>query len=246
MFSKSRLTMALALVLALAVSGIAYGTASLNDAQVVGDVTPNKLDKKKYKKASLFLGVINSSDHITGTQSNPASEYISIGKNVKVDLKKAPVCPVTIPNGTPTDAAKAQCPPDSVLGSGEAEVKGPPNGSNLIAEPEVTVFNGPGPGQLQLHTYSSETGAASPVVPATVVKSKLGAPYGQALNVERAPETGGIMITKFNATLGKDSGVVKARCKSKKTPFLREVTYKDGTSETATLVDKCKRKQPKN
>ena len=70
--------------------------------------------------------------------------------------------------------------------------------------------------------------------------------HGQALNVERAPETGGIMITKFNATLTKDSGVVKARCKSKKTPFLREVTYKDGTSETATLVDKCKRKQPKN
>ena len=54
------------------------------------------------------------------------------------------------------------------------------------------------------------------------------------------------MITKFNATLGKDSGVVTARCKSKKTPFLREVIYKDGTSETATLTDPCKRKKPKN
>jgi len=245
-FSKSRLTVALALVLALAVSSIAYGTASLNDAQVVGDVSPTKLDKKKYKKASLFLGVVNSSDHITGTQSNPASEYISIGKNVKIDLKKAPLCPVTIPNGTPTESAKAQCPAGSVLGSGDAEVKGPPNGSSLVAEPVVTVFNGPSLGQLQLHTYSPETGAASPTVPAKVVKSKVGAPYGYALDVPAAPETGGIMITKFNATLGKDSGVVTARCKAKKTQFLREVTYKDGTSETAELVDKCKRKQPKN
>ncbi len=246
MFLKSRLTVALALVLALAVSGIAYGTASLNNAQVEGDVSPTKLFKKEYKKASLFLGVINSSDHITGLQSNPASEYISIGKNVKVDLKKAPVCPVTIPNGTPTESAKAQCPAGSVLGSGKAEVKGPPNGSTLVAEPVVTVFNGPGPNQLQLHTYSPQTGAASPVVPASIVKSKVGAPYGQALNVPTAPETGGIMITKFNALLAKDSGVVFARCKSRKTPFLREVTYKDGTSETATVVDRCKRKQPNN
>ena len=246
MFSKSRLTVALALVLALAVSGIAYGTASLNNAEVVGDVSPTKLDKKKYKKASLTLGVVNSSDHITGSQSNPASEYISIGKNLKVDLKKAPVCPTTIPNGTPTETAKAQCPPGSVLGSGEAEVKGPPNGTSLVAEPVVTVFNGPGPNQLQLHTYSQNLGASSPTVPAQIVKSKVGAPYGQALSVPAAPETGALMITKFNATLGKDSGVITARCKSKTTRFLREVTYKDGTSETAELTDKCKRKKKKN
>lgn len=239
-FSKSRLTATLGLVLALAVSGIAFGTAAENDAKVVGKVSPKKLDKKKFKKAQLFLGVENSSAHIDGMQSNPASEYISIGKNVKISLNKAPLCPVRIANGTPTEAARAQCPEGSVLGTGVAEVKSSPD--NVVGKPVVTVFNGPTLGELQLHTYSDETGAASPTVPARVVKSREGNPYGQALDVQNAPETGGLMITKFNATLDKSTGVVSARCKSKTIPYLREVTYKDGTSETAELTQNCKQK----
>ena len=240
MFSKSRLTAALGLVLALAVSGIAFGTASLNDAEIEATLSPKKLDKKKYKKANLFIELRNSDDHINGQQVNPASEYISFGKNVRVQLKKAPLCPVTFSNGTPTEAAKAQCPPDSVLGSGVAEVKNGPD--STIAEPVVTVFNGPNQGELQLHTYSPNLGAASPTIPTKIVKSREGAPYGNALDVPRAPETGGVMITKFNATLEKSSGVVSARCKSKKFPTLREVVYKDGTSETAKFSQTCKRK----
>jgi len=243
-FPKSRLIVALGLVLALGVSSLAFATAALNDAKVLGKVTPKKLDPKIFKKVNLFLGVENSSAHINGSQSNPASEYISIGKNVKINLKKAPLCPVTFSNGTPTASAKAQCPPGSVLGSGEAEVRSGPasqGDSTLVARPVVTVFNGPTLGELQLHTYSENLGAASPTVPAKVVKSNAGAAYGQALDVPRAPETGGIMITKFNATITKSAGVALARCRAKKIPFLRKVTYKDGTSETAILKQRCRR-----
>jgi len=238
-FPKSRLIVALGLVLALGVSSLAFATAALNDAKVLGKVTPKKLDPKIFKKVNLFLGVENSSAHINGSQSNPASEYISIGKNVKINLKKAPLCPVTFSNGTPTASAKAQCPPGSVLGSGKAEVRSGPD--SVIAEPVVTVFNGPTLGELQLHTYSDDLGAASPTVPARVVKSTAGAAYGQALDVPRAPETGAVMITKFNATITKSAGVALARCRAKKIPFLRKVTYKDGTSETAILKQRCRR-----
>lgn len=240
MFSKSRLIVALGLVLALGVSSLAFADgASENVAKVVGKVTPNKLDKKDFKKVNLFLGVENSSEQIDGAQSNPASEYISIGKNVKVNLKKAPLCTVTFASGTPTQQAKDQCPNGSVLGSGKAEVKSGPD--SVVAEPVVTVFNGPQLGELQLHTYSENLGAASPTVPAKVVKSNAGRKYGQALDVPKAPETASIMITKFNATITKSSGVAFARCKADRIPFLRKVTYKDGTSETASLKQKCKR-----
>ncbi len=244
MVRKSRLIVALGLVLALGVSGIAFGGgADAITTSVEGQVKPSKkLDKKKYKKASLLLGVINEAN-VTGTQQNPASEYISMTKNVKINLKKAPLCPVTFGNGTPTDAAKAQCPPDSVIGEGTAEVVGP--GNTVIATPVVTVFNGPAQGQLQLHTYSDDLGAASPTVPASVEKSKLGGKFGPALNVPAAPETGALMITGFNALLSKSSGVAFVKCKPKTITYQRDTTFKDGSSESSTLDQKVKCK-PKN
>jgi hypothetical protein len=235
---RSRLVVALGLVLALGVSGVAFGTAAVNTAAVDGKVTPKKLDTKKFKPVNLFLGIRNSygTAH-TGTQSNPAAENISFSKNIKVSLGKAEPCPVTLANGTPTEQAKQQCPPKSFIGSGLAEVQAP--GGAVIAEPVVSVFVGPGKNDLQLHTYDPDLGAASPVVPAKIVKSKAGGKYGQALDVPQAPETGALLITSFNAKLKKGSGVATARCKPKKFQFLRKVTYKDGTSETVKLSQKC-------
>ena len=243
MYKKSRLIVALGLVLALGVSGIAFGTAAANDAGIIAEIggkAKPKFDKKKQSKTSIQLGVTNSDQHINGTQSNPASEYISVTKNVKIKLSKAPLCPVTFSSGTPTESAKAQCPAGSVLGEGEAEVKSGPG--QVVATPVVTVFNGPTLGELQLHTYSDSLGPASPTVPAKVVTSNAGSAFGLALSVEAAPETGGIMITKFEATLPKSSNVVYSNCKSKNMKFQRKVTYKDGTSETVDKTQKCKRK----
>lgn len=240
MIRKSRLIAALGMVLALVVSSLAFATgADDNTPFVDGEVKPSKLDKKKFKKVSLFLGVRNEGT-ITGTQSNPSREYISIGKNVKVNLKKAEVCTTPIPNGTPTAQARQSCPADSLIGEGEAAVESP---AGQTFDLVVSVFNGPGPGELRLHTYSEELAGASPVVPAKVVKSNAGPKFGQALDVPVAPETGALKITKFNATIGKATGVVTARCKAKQIDFLREVTYKDGSKETAELTQKCKRKK---
>jgi hypothetical protein len=238
---RSRFALALGLTLALGVSGVAFGTASVNNAQVIGKVKPKKLDKKKFKPVSLQTGVLNDyGANLTGTQVNPSAENISYSKNIKFNLGKAEPCPVTLASGTPTETARQQCPADSFIGSGKAEVQTAPG--TVIAEPDVNVFVGPGKNDLQLHTYSPTLGTASPVVPAKIVKSTAGAKYGQALSVPAAPETGAVLITKFEATIEKSAKVVTARCKPKKFTFLRKATYKDGTSETVKLNQPCKPK----
>jgi hypothetical protein len=240
---KSRWIVALGIAAALSISSYAYGTgASDNNAIVDAKITPSKLDKKKFKPVNLFLGVRNEAT-VTGTQSNPASEYISSSKNVKIKLKKAPLCDAPLANGIPTEQARAACPAGSFLGEGEANVTAP--GGTVIDNIVVSVFNGPGPGQLRLHTYSPNLAAASPIVPGTVEKSNAGPKWGYALNVPNAPETGALMITKFNATVEKRTKTVTARCKPKTFKALREVTYKDGSSETATTSQKCKVKKKK-
>ena len=58
-----------------------------------------------------------------------------------------------------------------------------------------------------------------------------------------SPETGALMITKFNATISKKSKAVLARCKNKNMTFQRKVTYADGSSETAETTQTCKRRR---
>ena len=240
MFTKSRMIVAGGLAVMVAGAGVAVAGptgAELNDAEVVGKVTPSKLSKKKFKPVNLFLGVVNSPDSAGNPTGNAKSERISISKNVKVKLSKAPVCTAALPNGSTPQFARNACPGKSYLGGGKATVHAP--GPTLAAEPVVSVFNGPNPGQLRLHTYSPDLGAASPVVNAFIVKANQSG-YGQALNVPNAPVTGALKITSFNAKIKKSTKVVSARCKPKKFKFLRRVVYTDDSSETATETQKCK------
>jgi hypothetical protein len=241
-FKKSRFVLSIGLVVALGAGTLAYADgASENTAFVDGSVKPKKLDKKKYKPVSLFSGV-RTETNITGLQQNPAVEYISYGKNVKFDLNAPDLCSTLPPNGSTPEQAKAACPPKSYLGQGVAAVQAP-GGAPPIDDLIVSVFAGPAKGGIQLHTYSPTLGQASPTVPGSIVKSNAGSKYGQALSVPNAPETGALMITKFNATIDKKSKTVLARCKAKEFLFQRKVTYKDGSTETAELKQSCKRKK---
>ena len=240
MFTKSRKVVALGVAGVLATAGIAIagGTgAEANTAAVDGKVTPAKLPARKFVPIDLFTGVRNSSSQIDGSQSNPASERISYSKNIKVDLGNAPRCTAPLPNGIPTAQARDACPPKSYLGGGEAEVVAP--GGSVVAEPVVSVFNGPGRNELRLHTYDPGLGVASPVVNAKIINSPV-AGYGKALNVPEAPATGAIMITKFNSHLLKARKVVKAKCKPRKFKYQRRVVYDDASSETVTKTQRCK------
>ncbi|MQA73612.1 MAG: hypothetical protein GEU88_04545 [Solirubrobacterales bacterium] len=238
---KTRFVVTLGLVMALGVAAIAYADgASDNEAGVVGKVKPTKLDKKKYKPVTLFTGV-ETSGTVTGAQQNPEQELISWGKNVKIDSKAAPTCSAPI-EFLSTDAAKQACPKGSAVGKGKASIVLP--GGLEYEGLTVTVFNGPAKNQVRLHTYDPRLAGATPTVFGKVVKSKDGSKYGQALTVPDAPDVAGDtgMITEFNASLDKKSGVATARCKSKKFLWKRTVTYDDGSKESVTLSQKCKRK----
>lgn len=246
MIKKSRFVLAIGLVLALGVGSLAFADgASDNTAFVDGGVTPKKLDKKKFKPVNLFSGVRTEvTGGVNGLQANPTVEYISYDKNIKFNFNAGDVCTTLPPSGSTPDQAKAACPPSSYLGSGEAEVQGP--GIPPITDIVVSVFRGPAKNGIQLHTFSPTLGQAAPTVLGSVVKSTAGSKFGYALSVPNAPETGGLMITKFNATISKASKAVTARCKNKKFVFQRKVTYNDGSSETTPdLTVPCKQKKKK-
>jgi hypothetical protein len=243
LFTKSRMIVAGGLAVVVATAGVAAAGptgAELNDAEVVGKVTPSKLSKKKFKPVNLFLGVVNSPDSAGNPTGNAKSEKIALSKNIKVNLKKAPVCTAALPNGSTPQFARNACPGKSYLGGGEATVHAP--GPVLAAEPVVSVFNGPGPNQLRLHTYSQDLGAASPVVNASIVNANQSG-YKKALSVPNAPVTGALKITSFNAKIKKSTKTISAKCKPKKFKFLRTVTYTDDSSETATKKQSCKVKK---
>jgi len=239
---KSRFVISIALIAALGMSAIAFAQGTTNDAEVDGSISPTKLDKKKYKPIELFSGVRTSvPGGVTGTQSNPKSEYLSYPKNIKFDLDAGSVCTTLPGSGSSAQQARDACPPDSYIGAGVAEVQGP---GLVIDDVIVSVFKGPARNGIQLHTESQGLGGAAPTVLGEIVKSNVSG-YGDALSVPNAPTTGGLMITKFNATIFKSSKAVTARCKSKNMTFQRKVTYADGTTETAETTQTCKQKKPK-
>ncbi len=244
MIRKSRFVVTIGLVMAISVAAIAYADGiSENDAKVEAKVTPSKLDKKKFKPIELFAGVLTEGE-VTGSQQNPEAEFISFPKNVKFDTSAAPTCDAPIEFQS-TEAAKEACPKESNVGSGLAEVR---LAGGFVSDPiTVTVFNGPGKDEVRLHTFSEQLEGATPTVFGRIVKSGKGPEFGDALSVPDAPDVAedSGKITKFNATISKDSGVVLARCKDKTMTFQREVTYDDMTKETAEVTQKCKQKKKK-
>jgi hypothetical protein len=238
---KSRFVLALGLSMALGVSALAFADgASDNDAFVDGSIKKTKLPKKDYVKNELFSGVRTETHAPLGTQSNPLTEYLSYPKNLKFDFNAGAVCTTLPPSGSTPEQAQAACPKDSYIGKGAAEVI-QPSGAR-ITDIVVSVFRGPEKNGILLHTFSPTLQAAAPTVPGSVVKSNAGSQFGQALSVPHAPETGALMITKFNAMIFKSSGAILTRCKSKSMTYQRKVTYADGSSETAETTQKCKQK----
>jgi hypothetical protein len=261
LFTKSRKVVALGLVAALGAASIALAGpptgADLNDAGVVSKVKPSKLSKKKFSRISTKLGVINSPDSAGNEAGNAAAERIAWSKNIKINLSARPACDADLPNGIPTAQAKAMCPPRSVIGTGTARVHAPgatctpPQAEPCLAATQVvTVFNGgPGSANLQLHTYGEPPdglGGLSPTVDARVVRANAqerNQGYGQALSVPNTPVTGALKITYFDAIIGRNTGVAKAKCKPRKFKWRRTVTYTDDSSERASKTQRCKVKR---
>jgi hypothetical protein len=252
---RSRLALALGLTLALGVSGIAFaggGAAAENvstlTAQVSGKKKP-KFDKKKFKKTSLFTQVQTDYGTPFGDPEVHSEEvYIDFSKNIKLKPSSAPKCSANTSTMT-TSEARAAC-GSSQVGTGAARAHvGPGIDFNDF---QVTVFNGPGNNQLILHAWSPSLngGGVGPGNPAVIigdiVNSPAGKKYGKRLSVPDVSDVnsdlGGLYF--FNATIKKGK-YVSARCKSKNMKFQSTWVYDDGSSDTDTTSQKCKRKKKK-
>ena len=252
MFKNSRKAVVVALAATVAVTGVAVAGpptgADINEAGVVGKVKPSKLDNKKFKPVNLFQGVVNSPESAGQQITNAKSEFIETSKNVKIDLSKAPVCTIALPNGTTTQQARDDCPGGSFLGEGTATVHAadtspacPVDADTdpcVVGDQVVSIFNGPAAGQLRLHTYGT-LGVSSPTVQGFIVNAVTNG-YGKALSVPNAPVTGPFKITSFNATVDKDTKVATAKCKPKEIKFKRTVTYTDNSFESVGIKQPCK------
>ena len=257
MIRRSRLVLALGLTLALGVSAIAFADAAADNVSTVeGQISSKekpKFDKKKFKKTSLFTQVQTVYGTPTGDDTVHSEQvFIDFGKNVKIKTGVVPKCTANVSLMT-TSEARSAC-ASSFIGSGQAKAHifdgdaTPLNFNDFV----VSVFNGPGDNQLILHAFSPTLtgGAVGPGNPANIVgdivKSPAGKKYGKRLAVNDVSDVqsdlGGLYF--FNANIKKGK-YISARCKSKKMLWKATWVYDDGSSDTDTFSQKCKRKKKK-
>ena len=241
---RLKFTVAVGLTVALGVAALAYADGvSENTAFVDGSIKPKKLDPKKRTPIALFTGVRTETDSVDGTQPNPEAELIEYDADGKWKSTAAPFCTANIETpGLTAQQARDLCPAKSYIGSGEAEVA--LNDSCPDRRHHRLGLQRAGENQVRLHTSSPTLGAAAPTVFGEVIKSK-SPKYGPALLVEDAPDAGAdaFMITKFNATIFRSSGISLFRCGEKQVLTRRTVTYDDGSQERAVKKSKCKQKK---
>jgi len=252
---RSRLVLALGLTLVLGASGIALaggGAAAENDSEVIGQIGKKKpkFDKKKFKKTSLFTQVSTDYGTPTGDPTVHSEQVlIDFGKNLKIKTGVAPKCTANTSTMT-TSEARSAC-ASSMIGKGDAKAHLPsPGGTQNFDDFQVSVFNGPGDKQLILHAFSP-TLSGGVVIPGNpsvifgdIVKSPAGKKYGKRLAVDDVPDVAGDQggLYFFNAKIKKGK-YMQARCKAKKMLWKAKWVYDDGTSDTDTFKQKCKRKK---
>jgi hypothetical protein len=239
---KTKLILAAGIVLAVGVSGIAFGDAENQTSTVTGKVTNKKQPKRQYKPASLFTGVTTLSDNNDPVIPSAPSEqvFIDFDDDIKISFRGIPVCNATL-NGTTTQEARALCPRSVISrppGKAKARIPAFPAPNNEVSDFVVTAFRGPG-NQLILHAFSATlTDANTQVVLGRIVNSPAGGDFGKRLAVNDVPDAAGDAgaLVAFNATI-KRGGVIKARCHdgNKTWNFRAQFNYEsaDGT-DTAT------------
>jgi hypothetical protein len=224
----------LSVVGALVVSGTASAAVTGQTYSVT--TSPPKQDKKVFGPVGAFTNVVDT-NYSGGFSPVASTTVLTFSRDIRFTPGSIPQCPLASVNNKPLATAKAAC-ASSQVGQGSALI----NGGALHAV--VTAFNGqPSGGQptILLHT-SVNNDALDPVLTGVLNTSS------NTLTVT-IPNTG-TAITHFDTTInkvksGKKTYYVMARCKKKKWVNSETTHFNDGTSVTATSVQKCKQKPSK-
>jgi hypothetical protein len=243
-----------AMISALALTSVAQADPIQS---ITTKLTPQKLPKKKYKPAKIYVEILTGPLGTGPNPEQPPSAFntkVNFPANMKFDTKAVPRCKGSEAKlqNTTTKQAKKICGNKSIVSKGSGTPTGPEHatgtsawvtvdlpGSNttLPVPVVVTAFNGEKKNQIFLHSRADSVNNTSVLV-GKIKKGPKG--FGKQLNVKIPPLLAGA-ISRFTATV-KSGKYVQARCKTKNMKFQAVTQYENHPTTTDDFSSKCKRK----
>lgn len=215
----------------------AFGlTANQTIEAVIGGKQTPKLDKKKFKKTSVFVET-STADVANPAGMPPKATQAVINfdkKNVKFDTSAAPKCDANQIENTSTQTALSAC-GTAKVGGGSAIAALPfgVGGTRQDFPAVVNAFNRADAKGILLHSRVDALGTT------VVLKGTLA---GTKLSVEIPPLGGGVgAIADFKTKVSKGK-YIQARCKNKVIKTSSSFTFTDAPTATAQDKQKCKQK----
>jgi hypothetical protein len=249
MWYRKYLVGMLASVVGLGLVGTA--SAAVTGQTLTTTVAPKKQQKKTFGPVGSFTNAVDTF-YSGGFAPNATQTVLTFSRDIRFTPGNIPDCNLPAISTVPESAAQAAC-AASRVGSGSALI----NGGALTGR--VAAYNGvPSGGNptigLHVDVFTGTTYAFSTTLTG-VLNTR-----SNTLTVSIPPT--GTSITHFDTTInkrksGKQTVKVKgkkkkrptyfvmARCKKKKWVNTETTTFNDGTSITATSVQKCKAKGSK-
>jgi hypothetical protein len=240
----------------IALLGASYAQA--DDIQSIeAKISPNKLDKKKFKPAKIWVEIItgnNVDGPIPNQPPRATNTKVNFPKNLKFNTGAVPKCKVSHDQleNTSTEQATELCGAKSIVSVGSNVPTGPEpttgtsawigiGGPSPLGEPVVvTAFNGKEKNSLYLHSRAQNF----PITSVLIGKLKKGPKaYGSQLDVTVPPLAAG-GIARFTVTV-KAKSYVQARCKSKTMKYQAITTFEDHPKVSDNYSHKCTQKKAK-
>ncbi len=259
---RKHLVWMLAAIMAISVAGYAWARADTSTSGASISVTPEKLSKKSFKKATLKIETFTTNNANPGTPSNPATQPAVVDKvtlglddDIKVNTKGVPTCNKNDVAGTTTGGAKAICGKAQVgQGSATACLAGGLGSSCTVLPVVVTAFNGKPQGgnpTIILHSRVDSGAIHTTTVLVGVLKGGGTGDFSKTL-VVTVPAIPATALTNFKTAVGKTftkngkkTNYVEARCKDKNKQL--NMTYAFHYSQpageaqdTGSAFSKCK------
>ena len=259
---RKYLAAALGALVALACVNVAIAGADIQS--IDAKLTPSKLSKKKYKPATIAIGIETQNNDQAGDlapnfQNQPPAAtrtIVDFPNNMKFDTSAVPHCKVdsaALANTT-TDQAIDLCGSKSIVSvSEDPSAPGFPKKTGAVQRVgsavgfndytvEVTAFNGKQKNTLFLHARVVALPITAVLVGKLVSKSPGRLSNGPSLDVT-VPVLAAGGIKTFRTTV-KHGKYVQARCKQKTMTFGARSTYDSGpntdhTPTKATTTQKC-------
>jgi hypothetical protein len=228
----------LSVIGALVVSSSA--SAALTGQSYTVTTSPAKQDKKVFGPVGSFKNVVDT-NYSGGFTPFGTQTVLTFTKDIKFTPGNIPQCNLSAISTVPQAASDAQC-GASKVGTGSAII----NGGLLTGV--VAAYNGTPSGgspTIGLHT-DIFTGAGAYAFSTTLT----GVLNTSANTLTVAIPPTGTAITHFETTItkkksGKKTYYVMARCKKKKWVNSETTSFSDGSSTSASTVQKCKQKPSK-